>query len=565
VTLLGGCAGPAPEVDSAETGPATIEVLKQRIDVAPGLPGIVPVALAGGTEPPELPAVRLDDGRELESRLVWIGTRRDATTSTERWLDLPGPWTSHVGFFAEPPPGPGFWSLALDLPADAADQGVWIGEEGGAPRRLEVNWLPDEPYLAATTSPDVWEPPLGENVVSRPGLATFLERARDDPFLRWRARLLETGLGPREPAEGPRVTPDRFDDPYVEAVASTLEARWRAVTAFLASEDRALAAGVRRRLCLVADVGWGLWAPVWDQSPSEIDALLESLLAPAEPAAERRRAAYAWLEAQPPAVAWVIDDAGLDELGGERRVATIGLSNLTTRREVAWASPEGVQRIDDLVPVEPGTTVRLGVPVAADADPARVVARLGRWSAVLGASPALVPATPPGATIGRLALDWNARSWTSRRPEIEPARVGRTNALLQRAAGGGPADWSIYVEADWPSDVEVDEPGEDSVRIWLGPFGRPVAVIRVWADGRTTREASGGSTAVTASILREEDRWIAVVPIPPEAIEPGGLVRVGVERIRADGRRSAWPRPMHPWQSEPGRLGIDTTAWDEGR
>jgi len=560
LTLLGGCsAGGGADPHTSPARKAELTILKRRVDIAPGHPAIIPVSLSGGARAPDPAVATLDDGRSMPTTLTWVGVRREPTTPAGRWLGLAGPWSTSAGFFEGAPPAVGFWSLVLELPADAAGQGVWI--DG---RRVDLNWLPSQSYLRGITAPDDWAPPLGTEALGRPGLSTFTEQARRDPFLRWRVRLLEDGLAPDASAEEGAIDAHRFSDPVLESLAATLEARWRAVFAHLRAQDRELARLMRRRLALVCDMGWGLWAPVWDQSPAEIDALLDSLLDPEVGAAERRRAAYAWLEGQASAEAWVIDDAGLDDADGLHRVVTLGMSNLGAGREVAWATPAGTPRIEDLTPVAPASTIRLGVATPIEASAARIVARLGRWSRVLEAMPAPLPAVPPGATIGPLALDWTARTWTGETTTREPRQAGRTMALVQRGAGGGKADWSVYIEAEWPDGLSADEASDDSARVWLGAFGRPAAVIRVWADGRTARERPVGSASVAASVLREEDRWIAVVPVPAEAIEPSGLLRVGLERIRPDARRSAWPRPMHPWQSEPGRLAIDTNAWDAG-
>jgi hypothetical protein len=56
--------------------------------------------------------------------------------------------------------------------------------------------------------------------------------------------------------------------------------------------------------------------------------------------------------------------------------------------------------------------------------------------------------------------------------------------------------------------------------------------------------------------------------VPPGAIEADGHMRFGIMRERrlADGsiERTAWPRAMTPWQSEPGRICVDLTSWDGG-
>jgi hypothetical protein len=52
------------------------------------------------------------------------------------------------------------------------------------------------------------------------------------------------------------------------------------------------------------------------------------------------------------------------------------------------------------------------------------------------------------------------------------------------------------------------------------------------------------------------------VPLPDNITDPDGAVRVAIERVDAAGRRSTFPRPQLPWQTEPGRVLIDTATWD---
>jgi hypothetical protein len=56
-------------------------------------------------------------------------------------------------------------------------------------------------------------------------------------------------------------------------------------------------------------------------------------------------------------------------------------------------------------------------------------------------------------------------------------------------------------------------------------------------------------------------RWLAIVPIPDDAVENETIVRLSLTRISPSGVRSSWPRAMLPWQSEPGRLALDLGAW----
>ena len=64
------------------------------------------------------------------------------------------------------------------------------------------------------------------------------------------------------------------------------------------------------------------------------------------------------------------------------------------------------------------------------------------------------------------------------------------------------------------------------------------------------------ATLITAVIGEGHPR------LPPHAIEPSGVLRLGVERLDERGVRSAWPRALLPWESEPGRAAIDTRGWE---
>jgi len=75
--------------------------------------------------------------------------------------------------------------------------------------------------------------------------------------------------------------------------------------------------------------------------------------------------------------------------------------------------------------------------------------------------------------------------------------------------------------------------------------GRLVQGVRV-----VTKDGSAGRPAA----------WSAWVPIPA-SVQAGRLVRVGMQRVDARGVRSAWPRPMMPWQIEPGRVALDLGQW----
>jgi hypothetical protein len=134
-----------------------------------------------------------------------------------------------------------------------------------------------------------------------------------------------------------------------------------------------------------------------------------------------------------------------------------------------------------------------------------------------------------------------------------------TAGLLYRAADQGD-QWSLYLECRQP-------PGQtkaETVRVWLGAFGATRSILRVSSDGKASDDLAPGrglDAAAAPVIVRHDDKWILRIPIPPSRIEADRTVRIAVERTDSRGRRSTWPRPMLPWQAEPGRVWVDLGAW----
>jgi hypothetical protein len=195
--------------------------------------------------------------------------------------------------------------------------------------------------------------------------------------------------------------------------------------------------------------------------------------------------------------------------------------------------------------------------------PIRLVAHVGRWSQPLPAAMSAIPVSPPGLRAEALVGDWTMSGWL--RGAADQVMVGdpgwATAALLYRRSG--PVDdnpsaspWSLYVECR----TQRETPSE-TVRIWLGPFGRSITVLRVSSSGAVSDERAGDVALKGATVSRVGGKWFARIPIPERCIDADGTFRIGIERKDALGRRSAWPRAMLPWQSEPGRIIVDTRAW----
>lgn len=222
--------------------------------------------------------------------------------------------------------------------------------------------------------------------------------------------------------------------------------------------------------------------------------------------------------------------------------------------------------------------------------------------------PGRVPAFPPGCTIGPLRPDWTMRSWLvqasaaderadtgpwAAREAAEPAWAAAGMIYLgspsdlpisMQGSDSGVAQWILYLEClrAPPGEPGAGESGANPVvpngflRLWFGPTGAPLAVYKVMPDGRIIDESPGSAgrdapprtsegSPISARVATEPSRWSCWVPLPRQAIERDGAMRIGVERIDGRGVRTAWPRPMFPWQYEPGRAAIDTRGWTQVR
>lgn len=530
-----------------------------RLDVVGDRELVIPIREYAAIDLEEPPMVRIDDGRAVPAELRWISAEADRSGAT--WLPSPERWRSRPATEDAAPP-PGAWlAMIVDLPPDAIGQGLWIDRV-----RVPLNWVPEPPAVVESDRAKLLEQFAAEAApdwsISQ-HLEGLLAPERSSPLRRWRYRLLTGTLwtGEGEP----------FADAAVEALARQMDARWRIGLLRLRRADLALARRVEWRLTALVDFG-GVLAPAWPLDGTRLDMLLGDLLDPRISEVERALRARQWLDEEPPARAWVIDDAGVpDGAGGS--IAMCGVANLTGQAALAWAAPASSPTTPDLATLRPFRALHLPVLRGPSAVPARggaararpapteVRVRAGRWEERLPVVLDALPLTPPGLTVGPLLADWTLPGWLEGVPAVGEGAPWPTAALLHRASDG--SGWVLYVECAAPGGVQGSVP--ESVRVWLGPFRRPYAVLRIGADGVVMDEMAGGSAEAPHGVVvtREPGRWTAHVPIPGRCIEADGTLRLGIERFDARGQRSAWPRPMLPWQTEPGRVAVDTTAWGE--
>lgn len=547
----------------------------QRIDAVLGEQIVIPLELAGGFRPEDVGPFRLDDGRTLPTRLVWIGPeQRDPDRPT--WLPSDGLWRSVPWSRSPESEGLASWELAavIDPPIDAVGQGVWI-----AGRRWPLNWLPDPFELARRVPAEAWSSPVPASIRTARPVRVMLEPAKRSPWRRWRATLFERGL---EAADRPRLVdaegrvqrlepaaPGRtvFADPVIDALARLDESRWQIALARLYQADPEINLAVRRRLATYADFGAGAIAPTWPLEAEGIRRLQLDLLDQTLTPRERGRRATLWLEEQPDGLAWLQSDAGLKTAGGDP-IASVGLANLRWASSIASVEPFAGGGDPDLETIPPLTARTLtSQSRPSGATRAAVVAAIGDHQRAILSDRADLHARPPGLRIQSLAFDWTLTRLIAHQSRNVVSVDPSTKLLLYQDHLGR---WVLYGELQMPQAEDTID--NERLTVAFGPIGSGVALrVVVLPSGEQRLEAETEAAAIDGLDVPELDvetgvypgGWYVRLVVPRGVIEQGRLLRLGLSRSHASGARSAWPRAMLPWQTTLGRAGIDLARWDD--
>lgn len=559
-----------------KAGPAGFpNLVESRIDAVAGKTLVIPLRVDPDERLPDLVDATLEGGKTIPAAVRWISIRV-GTSELASWLPPSGSWKSVPA--SEASPGQGLFVLVLELPADAAGQGITIGR-----RWIAVNWLP-APSVYAIANKVRFEPAAGADQLHADSTRRLLEPEMRSPVRRWRYRLLVDGLNPSATPASPDGVPLRFDDPVIEALAQQAEARWALAIARLAAADHLLAKRLITRLAAQAAFPDCSAVPVWTVSQSELDTLLTDLLDPRRSVAQTAEIARTWLGSQPAAVAW-LEDGSAERLAAAGALpggtaAHVGVVNLLDKPVLVFASRDEAAGIGRGEQPELATLAAMTAQVLAvrraEGDPASTVVHAGSWTRVIDLAGDAGAVRPPGLRIEPFHSDWTLAAWQRGDVNAIPRLAGApsTRAVLYQKPAVSPSNadsppasspaWALFVECARPvaKDPSTSN-GAESVRVWLGPRIRPIAVWRVGEDGKVVDEGrrAGTPREIRAVVRQIAAGWAAEIELPGEAIEPGGYLRLAIERTDSAGARWTWPAPTLPWQVQPAHAEIRTTDW----
>ena len=570
--------------------------IADRLDAIVSYPLVLAVQIDNERSIARGVTTRIDDGRTFVSDAFWVGLVPYA--SLPSWTSSPGAWEVYSYEQISRTPvaqrQPGSWFISVPLPIDAVGQGLWFGQE-----RYELNWLPDpeRSLLEADSAQGTrdfdafWSRRLSDDALRDPAVAKAIEQYRRDPFQNWRARLLLDGLDPsrtraRETLAG---VPDALEtirqtletqtpaDELLSAIARQQEARWQIILGRVWLIEPETADHMKRALMRTASFD-ARTLPLWSGDSNSLARLSHDLLSPFVDDETRVLRARAWLEAQPRAISWVIDDQGRLEAGTDRLLPTLGVVSLPSTPGESLLRIDTLLDTPDLSTVPPDQLFSVRVPVEPRAvDPSSpmietvpVTMRIGRWSSKheLIASP--IPARAPFVRIGPLLNDWNLNALVNNRPleNASPPANRATIGLLQRAATPDRNDpfsgWQLYLECAAPLPGQAG----DALEVWIGPRDYPIVAWRITPDALVETIDSNGfgivpQPSVETRIL--SDRWVAQITLPDSVFDEHADLVLGIERTDADGVHTAWPRRMIPGQPEPARLIITPDQFDNLR
>lgn len=578
---------PVLAILAARADAQNIKPMNDRVDAIVAHPLVLPILVESPKSIDDHLRVRLDDGRDVQSRAfyIWAST----ATTDHGWTKSTPIWNliDPDQYIKSPPTTAGTWIAMIDLPIDAVGQGIWIDKV-----RYEPNWLPSPARVILETSSRAsdgfWNPALSESDHQSPLVLDAISNLRADPFNHWRASLMTEGFMPDANTGTNPVKSDRDliaihtellqtdSSLAMDQIADHFAARWQIILGRLWLIDPAVANQLKHQLTRTAWSG-GTLVPLWTDDTTELTALAHDLLSPFVNDELRVERVAAWLGSQPNSMSWIIDDSGHPSRNPVGLAPSIGLLGLKPHSnneppQLARIQTQGTEPQVQLLPAATMTQITIQTPAtistnyAQTREPREIYTKIGHRRATLKAIGDIPLAAPPGVLVGPLLSDWTLQAFNSRisglgaLPDLDKRVAGllhRTSDILESDPRAG---WRLYLEC--AIDPTANPEADTTVQIWVGPMGSTRAS---WTISRSlglieTRSDPDINPDPALTTFTDGDRWIITLDIPQAAISDDGFLLIGLERTDAD-LHSSWPRRMMPWQAEPGRFTIDITGW----
>ncbi len=513
--------------------------------------GVMMAALAAEVEGygwPDALVLELEDGRAVRGTVGWVhpdpaAGGLDPTGWTDDPRGLAVRKIAPVDDTSLPATGSAY--LLAALPADAGPS-LRLGRQVVNPRWLE----PDGPPIGRALGP-------GEGGADRDAPD---QPDPDSPFERWRYAVLARGPGRSAPPPLP-------GDEAAQLVADHYAGLWSAGLSRLESLNAVV---YRDALDLLTRRAMDGFLPVaaWSARPDAMRRLLEILADPQRSERQVVVESRRWCDEQ--------SLLAMRLPASEETIVLVGVVNGRMRAipgRFVWLG-----RLDDAATVELGANALCRVPVprsaltpaAEGAGAAVSVLQIiaGEQSAQLTFPERAIPARPPGVTFALRPALTLAEAQSGWQRGVAPQRS--TQVQVRRLAGR----WEIFVECRRPGGPAA--PGElspwlermrgvEAVTLFLG--GQPAAVQLTVPETGPWRVWLGADSG-TLEVHRRSypEAWFCRVSLPASWMsnaEGAGRVLVGAVRSHGDGRAlETGPYAALPWEPDPGRAIIDTSAWD---
>lgn len=556
--LLAGCKSAAPK----SATPSTAITARTRLLSGPSAAVVVGESAVIAINPTwqldldTTTSGRLDDGRTIPLELYWAAP--EYTNAPSNWITDFGLWSAVPEEKSTANARRGVRLIAFSPPADAIGQGLWIGS-----KRIELQWIPSASMLAGETNAQ-WTPRLDEAQRNNTALLTHISPEATNPLTRWRFKLLTEGLSPATMRSDDSAS---FSDPIIETWARQTEAIFRSAIRKLRKSNPAnpvTADAFIHKLTQIITFPDGHLAPLWPSTDADLLGLVEDLCHQTVTPESAVATIEDWLNAQPPAAAWVRDDAAgigtIPESTTPVIFSSLGVVNLANKPALATLHSSGTPQLARL---ESGAaTERLISTLSSPgANLPQATVNILDWEFQRTIASIPIKLAPPGLSIGPLVPDWTMpallRSDETSLLAVRPADIQITlTCNSQSISGLGPealSGWTLIVISLAPAT------SGETFQVYFGSTTQPYGSIDLSSEGSLKTTGFGGSCQTL--ITKLPTGWGCQISLPRGVIDSHGLLSLGISTTRPGLGRASWPRPQFPWQTQPARVIFDTSTW----